>query len=281
VSFCWSWFVGLNGWICLFLNVQLLWLSQLLNRSKQGGIALQFAGAWSSSNLSTGEATRCPAVNCVSGWILLSLKIQCYQSSTSFLFTDFIVYSYVSMFFGILRTIKQSIKVLHMSHIWRFSHRWGGELVHRLAWAAARASQCRTSQCHRNPVVPRYATLCHPVVPSGCAIRLCHPVVPSGCAMFQTFRRLEESTWCGCHLPQTQSTTTGICPGHKMLLESNGITSNDLQTRLQKKTIFQNACTEAQWKDLANSSGHESLLVSCPVSIRKWYAAGWDSVCQF
>ena len=118
---------------------------------------------------------------------------------------------------------KKSIKVLHMSHIWRFSHRWGGELVHRLARAAARASQCRTSQCHRNPVVPRYATLCH-------------PVVPSGCTMFQTFRRLEESTWCGCHLPQTQSTTTGICPGHKMLLESNGITSNDLQTRLQKKT---------------------------------------------
>ena len=47
------------------------------------------------------------------------------------------------------------------------------------------------------------------VVP-GDAIRLCH--VSDVSAVFQ------ESTWCGCHLPQTQSTTTGICPGHKMLL---------------------------------------------------------------
>ena len=142
-------------------------------------------------------------------------------------------------------------------------------MVHRLAWAAARASQCRTSQCHRNPVVPRYATLCHPVVPSGCAIRLCHPVVPC-------FRRF--GGWRNQHGVAATSLRLSRRPRvfaqDKMLLESNGITSNDLQTRLQKKTIFQNACTEAQWKDLANSSGHESLLVSCPVSIRKWYAAG-------
>ena len=155
-----------------------------------------------------------------------------------------------------------------MSHIWRFSHRWGGELVHRLARAAARASQCRTSQCHRNPVVPRYATLCHPVVP--CFRRFGgwrnqHGVAATSLRLSRLPRVFAQDTRCSWNRMES----------HLMICKQG------YKRKQHQWIIFQNACTEAQWKDLANSSGHESLLVSCPVSIRKWYAAGWDSVCQF
>jgi hypothetical protein len=127
---------------------------------------------------------------------------------------------------------------------------------------------------------PRGATLCH-IVPSGCAIRLCHPVVPC-------FRRF--GGWRNQH--GVAATSLRLSRRPRVFAQDTRCSWNRMESHLMickqgykrkqhQWIIFQNACTEAQWKDLANSSGHESLLVSCPVSIRKWYAAGWDSVCQF